>query len=82
MASIGLSNEQWMILRNMVNNHKTGTGERMIAKHDEILWIIDTGASNHMTANLKCMTDLREVAGCPVRLPNGQYTVATKKGSV
>lgn len=79
MASVGLSNEQWMILHDMVNNHKTGTGERMTGKHDNILWIIDTGATNHMTANLKYMTDLREIAGCPVGLPDGQHTVATKE---
>lgn len=82
MTNVGLSNEQWMILRDMVNNHKTGMSERMTGKHDKILRIIDTGASNHMIANLKCMTDLHQVVGCPVGLPDGQHTIATKKGSI
>ncbi|KAH0751782.1 hypothetical protein KY285_004930 [Solanum tuberosum] len=82
MAIVGLSNEQWLILRDMVNNHKIGMNERMTGKHDKIPWIIDTGASNHMTANLKCMTDLCEVVGCPMGLLDGRHTTATKEGSV
>ncbi|KAH0679333.1 hypothetical protein KY284_020418 [Solanum tuberosum] len=82
MASVGLSNEQWLIMRDMVNNYKTCTDERITGKYDKIPWIIDTGASNHMTANLKCMTDLREVVGYPVGLPDGQHTIATKERSV
>ncbi|KAH0685842.1 hypothetical protein KY284_016395 [Solanum tuberosum] len=82
MANVGLSNEQWLILRDLVNNHTTGTDERMTGKNEKIPWIVEIGASNHMTANLKCMTDLGEVVGCHVGLPDGQHTIATKEGSV
>ena len=52
MNSFVLSNEQWFIVHDMVNNHKTGADERMTCKHEKISWIINTGESNHMTKNL------------------------------
>ena len=81
-ASVGLRIEQLSILRNMVKNHKTGTYERMTSKHYKIPWIFNTGPSNHMTANLKCMMDLLEMVECRVGLPDGIHTIATKEGSV
>lgn len=78
----GLSNEQWQNLLQMLNNHKPSTSKRMTCNHINNPWIIDTGASNHMTGSLKNMSELRGVSGCPVGLPDGQYAVATKEGSV
>ena len=45
-------------------------------------WIIDTGASNHMTGEIGDFKDLTEIAPCPVGLPDGSSTVATKEGTV
>ncbi|XP_073298476.1 uncharacterized protein [Primulina huaijiensis] len=57
----GLSNEQWQNLLQMVNNHKPSTSEKMTGNHINNPWIIDTGASNHMTGSLKNVSELR---GC------------------
>lgn len=73
-----LSTEQWQILVNMLDSHKGNPSERMTGKE---AWIIDTGASNHMTGNLRLLQELKEVQGCPVDFPDGQKLVATKEGT-
>ncbi|KAL9232099.1 hypothetical protein vseg_007244 [Gypsophila vaccaria] len=45
-------------------------------------WILDTGASNHVTGTLSCLVDTKIINGRPVCLPNGQQVVATMTGSV
>ncbi|XP_074276256.1 uncharacterized protein LOC141600007 [Silene latifolia] len=35
-------------------------------------WILDTGASNHVTGTLSCLETRKEINGRPVCLPNGQ----------
>jgi len=50
----------------------------MVGERDTNTWIIDTGASNHMTGNLNHMHELRDIQNCLVELPNGQHTTTTK----
>ena len=66
----------------MLNNHKPGISERRTCNQKDIPWIIDIGASNHMTESLKSMIKLQEVSRCPVGLPDEQYTEATNEGLV
>ncbi|MCI39910.1 hypothetical protein A2U01_0061142, partial [Trifolium medium] len=67
---VGLSNEQWQTLAELLNTHKGSNTERMTGKNTT--WIIDTGASNHMTGNVRFMHKIKSVQGCPVGLPNGE----------
>ena len=71
----GLNSEQWQNLLKLLSESKTTvmTGES---------WIIDTGASNHMTGEIGDFKDLTEIAPCPVGLPDGNSTIATKEGTV
>ncbi|KAJ1407550.1 Retrovirus-related Pol polyprotein from transposon TNT 1-94 [Sesbania bispinosa] len=79
-ALSGLSSEQWQTLQDLLNSHKGTTSDKMTSKHSE--WIIDTGASSHMTGNLNLLCGLRGVVGCPVRLPDGKQLMAYKEGTV
>ena len=45
-------------------------------------WIIDTGATHHITDTKDWLYDIVDVLDCPVGLPNGASVVATHKGSV
>ncbi|KAL2933792.1 Retrovirus-related Pol polyprotein from transposon TNT 1-94 [Bienertia sinuspersici] len=45
-------------------------------------WIIDTGASNHMSGNVDLFVDLYDISSEPVGLPNGKSTTATKEGRI
>ena len=75
----GLSSKQWNALLNAINTQKGGTSTRLTGENS---WIIDTGASHHMTSTLACMNDVRDIEPCPVGMPNGTRTYATKEGMV
>ncbi|GAU51477.1 hypothetical protein TSUD_413660 [Trifolium subterraneum] len=77
---VGLSNEQWQTLVELLNTHKGSNIERMTGKNTT--WIIDRGASNHMTENMTFMHKIKSVQGCPVGLPNGEQAVATHEGII
>ncbi|RVW71061.1 Retrovirus-related Pol polyprotein from transposon RE2 [Vitis vinifera] len=51
-------------------------------KFDTKSWIIDTGATHHMTGDLSWLFDTIALFECPVGLPNGESVVATQSGSV
>ena len=72
-----LTADQWQRLVEMIN--KPNTNEKMAGNS---LWIIDTGASNHMTGNLEGMSEIRDIVACPVGMPDGGQTNATKEGTV
>nr|CAN82171.1 hypothetical protein VITISV_040546 [Vitis vinifera] len=56
--------------------------DRLNGKFDTKSWIIDTGATYHMTGDLSWLFDTIALFECPVGLPNGESVVATQSGSV
>ncbi|WVZ19084.1 hypothetical protein V8G54_006406 [Vigna mungo] len=77
-----LSTEQWQILTAMLNSHKANATEKMTGKKACDLWIVNSGASNHMTGTLDNLRESRALEGCPVGLPNGEFVLANKEGSI
>ena len=75
----GITPVQWQQLLNLLNAPKPN--DRLHGTNDSA-WIIDTGASNHVTGNLTCMVNVRKIKNCPVGLPNGKDANATHEGSV
>ena len=53
----------------------------MNGKFDNSSWIIDTGATHHVTGNKHWLFDVNSIS-CPVGLPNGETVSATMEGSV
>ncbi|XP_021724254.1 uncharacterized protein LOC110691605 [Chenopodium quinoa] len=49
---------------------------------NKVLWIVDTGASNHVTNDLSIMRNVKTIQNCPVGLPDGQTVNANQLGSV
>lgn len=45
-------------------------------------WIIDTGASHHITSTLTYLVNVQSITSCTIGLPNGGSTFATKEGDV
>ena len=76
-----MSSDQWAAFLSLLNSCKSGTNEKLSGKNS-LNWIIDSGASHHMTGSLACMTDLKELLGCAVGLPDGNQTMALKEGLV
>lgn len=73
-----LSNDQWNALLDMLNQNKGGI-DRLSGKTFSVDWIIDSGASHHMTGNLSLLTDVCELTPLPVGLPDGSNAVAEKE---
>ncbi|RVW45537.1 Retrovirus-related Pol polyprotein from transposon RE2 [Vitis vinifera] len=58
-----------------------GRSRQLNGKFDTKSWIIDTGATHHVTGDLSWLFDTIALFECPVGLPNGESVVATQSGS-
>lgn len=79
-----LSDAQFNILMTTLNQHKLSSSTPKLhgKKFYDDQWIIDTGASNHMSGNIELFTHLHDIPSSPVGLPNGKVTNATKEGQI
>ena len=73
--------EQWKALAGLIGNAQV-PDDRLNGKFDTKSWIIDTGATHHVTGDLSWLFDTIALFECPVGLPNGESVVATQSGSV
>ena len=53
----------------------------MSGKFDNTSWIIDTGATHHVTRENSWLFDIKNIH-CPMGLPNGDTVIASMEGSV
>ncbi|XP_057984651.1 uncharacterized protein LOC131169439 [Hevea brasiliensis] len=77
-----LNKEQWAALLGMLNSCQNGGNETLTGTQRIFPWIIDTGASHHMTGTLAFLSELRDIVPCSIGLPNGEKTLAVKEGTV
>lgn len=76
----GLTDEQWSAVQRLLNTSKSNATSG--GKIDDKLWILDTGATHHMTGCLELLTDIRDIAPLPVTLPAGSNSCASKQGTI
>ncbi|KAI5402106.1 hypothetical protein KIW84_066538 [Lathyrus oleraceus] len=81
-VDFGLTSDQLQTLASLLNNVKLGSIEKLNGKCSFLPWIIDTGASHHMTGKWDCLTNIHNIFEFSIGLPNGEETVATKEGNV
>lgn len=62
-------------------DHDKLSGKKALATHTQD-WILDSGASNHMTGQLDMMVDVKDITSVLVGLPSGMKTLSTKGGRV
>lgn len=72
--------EQWKALTGLFGN-TTVPAHQLNGEFDNNLWIIDTGASHHVTREKSWLLDVQKI-NCPVGLPNGTCVLSTLVGSV
>ena len=73
----GLSDEQWNIVQRMINAGKSTATSR--GKKNDTLWILDTGATHHMTGCVELLDDVRNIPSLAVTLPAGSDASASKQ---
>ncbi|KAJ4760696.1 Retroelement pol polyprotein-like [Rhynchospora pubera] len=56
--------------------------EKLHGKSLNLNWILDSGASHHMTGNYECLQSVHDIAPSSVGLPNGTQTMAKHEGQV
>ncbi|XP_057543915.1 uncharacterized protein LOC130823315 [Amaranthus tricolor] len=71
---------QWKTIMGLFGNDKIPEN-RLSGKFDITSWIIDTGATHHVTGDKSCLFDITNIH-CPVGLPNGDNVIASLEGSV
>ncbi|CAA7057513.1 unnamed protein product [Microthlaspi erraticum] len=77
----GLNNDQWTTLIKLLDENKITT-PRLNGKSFLSEWVLDTGASNHMTGYIEFLVDQKYALPCSVGLPNGTQSVCREKGTV
>ena len=70
-----------MVLAGMFGHVKI-PDNRFTGKFDTCSWILDTGASHHVTGDPSWLFDVHPIIDCLVGLPNGSSVIATQAGSV
>lgn len=79
--------EQWSSLAQLVKNQKLGSDAKLSGKKEQLSLvckasrfnvIIDSGASHHMTGDLNLLTNICSIAPCPIKLPDGGVTWASR----
>lgn len=75
------SAEQWKALTGVIGTAKISY-DRLNGMFSPIEWIIDIGATQHVTSEKLWLIDVEQVHDCPLGLPNGSSVTATHKGSV
>lgn len=78
---LGVSEEQWQLLKNLFHGQSSSTTPTMTGMYIGHRWIIDTGASNHMTYSLSLLSDISPVE-CAVGLPDGTKATSVQKGNM
>ena len=79
---IGLSDSQWKAIKNLLNAGKAHETEKLTSKSPFPLWIMDTGASHHLTGRLDILTDVKDMQPVGIVLADGRERVSVKEGSV
>ena len=77
----GVSKETWSAIVNLLKPSNTST-EKLSGKHMNVDFLLDSGASHHITGDVDLLTDLCEIPRSIIVLPNGKHTYATKEGSL
>lgn len=76
----GITDDQWSIIKRVVN--EKSKSDQLSGKNNSISWILDTGATHHMTGRSDILEEVRNIIPVWVKLPNGRDSLASKQGSI
>lgn len=72
---MGIEAKQWRHILDSLNLPK-----HSLKSH--FSWILDTGATHHVTGNFAHLRNAKKIQGCPVGLPHNSSADATYEGHV
>ncbi|GAA0156174.1 hypothetical protein LIER_13727 [Lithospermum erythrorhizon] len=69
---LGVTSEQVQQLFSLLgSSSKQPSNDQLIGECLSRLWVLDSGASNHVMANLSLLSNLHDMPPCTVNLPDG-----------
>ena len=81
-AVSGLSEQQWRTIKSILNAGKENTTEKLTGKLSFPSWIMDTGASHHLTGRMDALSNVRNMSPVLIILADGREQVSFKEGSI
>lgn len=78
----GLTSDQMQRLVQMLEPSPPGNDTLAGTSSSSRDWLIDSGASHHMTGHLSLFSTSRDIQPSPVGLPDGLQTLAVKSGAI
>ncbi|KAJ3698018.1 hypothetical protein LUZ61_001723 [Rhynchospora tenuis] len=70
------------ILASTSSPNANASNEKLHGEFSGVSWILDSGASHHMTGVFGCLKEVCKVAPSVVELPNGEHAIAEHEGTV
>ncbi|KAJ4751619.1 Retroelement pol polyprotein-like [Rhynchospora pubera] len=70
------------ILQNSNHGASSDAAEKLQGNLTNTAWLVDSGASHHMTGNFECLRNVHKILPSSVVLPNGGQTSVELEGSV
>ncbi|CAO2817703.1 unnamed protein product [Amaranthus hypochondriacus] len=77
----GIPKVQWQHFLDWLG-HSSTSDSRNHLNGSTSCWLIDSGASHHVTGNFDLLSNIHNVTNCPIGLPDGKQVVSTMKGDV
>lgn len=77
---VGLTDEQWRTIQRVLSSPVPT--DRLSGKHSNVSWIIDTGATHHMTGCADLFHDLHSVTPVSVQLPSGTSALSYMQSTI
>ncbi|CAH9102110.1 unnamed protein product [Cuscuta epithymum] len=83
LRALAFTDDQWKAFVQLVNQCKAPPHDKLAGKNlNTTAWLLDSGASLHMTGQESILTNIHKIPPMPIFLPNGEVTHATSKGDV
>ncbi|KAL1192575.1 hypothetical protein V5N11_020678 [Cardamine amara subsp. amara] len=79
---VGLSDTQWQSLKMLLSEREQSHNVKLSGTLFLNSWIIDTGATNHMTGSLNYLSEVRDMPPILIKLPDGRFTRSSQQGTV
>ncbi|KAG7558923.1 Ribonuclease H-like superfamily [Arabidopsis thaliana x Arabidopsis arenosa] len=78
----GVSKEAWSAIKHLLKTETSASSEKLSGKTNCVDFLIDSGASHHMTGFIDLLTEIYDIPHSVVVLPNDKHTIATKQGTL
>lgn len=78
----GLNDQQWKMIKSILNAGKQPSAGQQICTSSLSPWIMDTGASHHLTGRFDALTNVRDMPPVLIIMADGREHVSFKEGSI